>query len=175
MPRKTIFRAICAASRYIDGPELTWAHSGPQRWIWTLREKVRENSSGHVGGCRFRVYRVIEPLRTRCAWSCHLTRSWEREGEFLAPSLWFARCVTGCNSRSGVLECLCLGGDGARTIQKKIGLVTNLDLKTQNPIQTTWNVTTPKNRGVGVATHNAPRQRATPTRNGSSKFLVTFS
>ena len=109
MPRKTIFRAICAASRYIDGPELTWAHSGPQRWIWTLREKVRENSSGHVGGCRFRVYRVIEPLRTRCAWSCHLTRSWEREGEFLAPSLWFARCVTGCNSRSGVLECL--GGD----------------------------------------------------------------
>ena len=58
-----------------------------------------------------------------------------------------------CGSTSFFDSTLSLGGAGgldriaespsgrvrirARTIQKKIGLVTNLDLKTQNPIQTT--------------------------------------
>ena len=34
-----------------------------------MRKQLKsvENSSGHLGECRFRVYRVIEPLRTRCA------------------------------------------------------------------------------------------------------------
>ena len=51
-----------------------------------MRKQLKsvENSFGHLGECRFRVYPLIEPLRTRWAWSCHLETSWEHEGQFLA-------------------------------------------------------------------------------------------